>query len=471
LKKLKVGFFAGFMDGFSNEGLKKFEEYQKELLKISKKMNFELIVLPTIIKSMVDAVKVRKQLDEKDIDFALLFHPSYIVGDFIYEIMKSRAYFGLWAIEELSDEGPMPLASLVNIEQNASIAIHNFKGNPKKTKWFFGDINKRYFMNRFEITIKSLTAVKNLKYSKVAQIGKLADGHINHMVDPRQIYKNIGVDVTRDFEVEDIIKMGEEIDNELVEKKVLDITSHSKISRVGMDKITDSVKMYFAIKKLCNENDYSAVAFSCWPKLMPLKEMSGCLVNSLLNSDGIAAGCEADVLSTISMLILSHLSQDITAVMDLPKFDDKDNSLLLWHCGSAPFEMANQRGVICEKHYFADYEETLKKCGPVTDMIFSKNEVTVFRLTGDSESFYYFTGNFFDEEKKSFCGSRGWVNNLKLYNEPIDSIDLINTLLVNGLPHHFPIVQKDVSKYLEEFAYWSGLKKIKRFNYKDYLYV
>jgi hypothetical protein len=40
-----------------HEGLKKFEEYQKELKKISKKMNFELIVLPTIIKSMVDAVK------------------------------------------------------------------------------------------------------------------------------------------------------------------------------------------------------------------------------------------------------------------------------------------------------------------------------------------------------------------------------------------------------------------------------
>jgi L-fucose isomerase-like protein len=471
MKKLKVCFLAGFMDGFSTAGLKKFAEYQKELKKISDEMDFELMVLPTIVKSMSEAVKARRELDEKDIDFALLFHPSYIIGDFVYEMMKARAYFGLWAIEELSDEGPMPLASLVNVEQNASISINNFKGNAKKTKWFFGDITKKYFIDRFEITVKSLTAVKNLRDAKVAQIGKLADGHINHMTDPRQIYKNIGVDVSRDYEVEDIIRMSEEIDKEKVDKKISEITSSSEISRVSIQKIRDSVKMYLAIKKICDENDYSAVAFSCWPKLMPLKEMSGCLVNSLLNSDGIAAGCEADVLSTISMLVLSYLARDITAVMDLPKFDEKDDSVLLWHCGSAPFGMANKRGVICEKHYFADYEQSLKNCGPVTDMIFSENEVTVFRLTDESERFYYFTGRFFNEEKKSFCGSRGWVNDLKLYDEPIKSVDLINTVLVNGLAHHFPIVQKDVSKYLEEFGFWAGLKKIKRFDYKDYLYV
>lgn len=204
---------------------------------------------------------------------------------------------------------------------------------------------------------------------------------------------------------------------------------------------------------------------------MPLKEMTGCLINSRLNSFGIAAGCEADVLSTISMMILRDLTGKIVALMDLPKFDDKDDSLLLWHCGSAPIEMANSRGTILEKHYFADYAESLKNCGPVTDMIFKKGEVTVFRLTGESDSFYYLTGKFFDEDKKSFHGSRGWVNELKLYGKPIGAMDMANTLITNGLPHHFPMVMEDAGKYLEEFAWWLGLKKIKRLDYQDYLYV
>ncbi len=235
-----------------------------------------------------------------------------------------------------------------------------------------------------------------------------------------------------------------------------------------MDKIVESVKMYLTIKNICDENNYVAVAFSCWPKLMPVKEMTGCLVNSLLNSYGIVTRCEADVLGTISMLILKLLTNQVVALMDLPKFDESDNSLLLWHCGSAPFEMANERGVICEKHYLADYAVSAKNCGPITDLIFKKGDVTIFRVTGGGDYFYYVTGKFFNPDKKSFCGSRGWVNDLKLYQEPIQVWDLANTLLVNGLPHHFPIVLKNVGSCLEEFAYWANLKKIKRVNYRDF---
>jgi L-fucose isomerase-like protein len=420
---------------------------------------------------MEQAILLRKEIDKREIDFLLLFHPSYIIGDFVFEIMKSRAHFGLWAIEELREEGPMPLASLVNVEQNAGISIHNFLGRPKKTKWFFGDINGKYFKTRFEITVKALSALKSVKNARVAQIGKLADGHINHMVNVREIYKNLGVDVSRDYEVEDIIAMSEKIPPKEFENELRKVKSSCKISRVSEDKIADSVRMYLAIKKISEENDYSAIAFSCWPKLMPLKEMVGCVVNSLLNSAGIVAGCEADVLGTISMLILRKLTGKVVALMDLPKFDEKDESLLLWHCGSAPFEMANERGVICEKHYFADYAESVKNCGPITDIIFKKGDVTVFRITGEGDHFYYITGNFFDSGKKSFNGSRGWVNNLKLYDEPIKAMDLANTLLVNGLPHHFPMVMQNVEPYLEEFAYWADLKKIRRINYKDYLYI
>lgn len=471
MEKLKVGFVAGFMEGFSEEGLKMFPSYQKELEEISKQLDFELVNYNTIIMNMEQAVQIRKNLDARDIDFVLLFHPSYIIGDFVYEIMKAKAFFGLWAIEELREEGPMPLASLVNVMQNSGIARHNFKGNPKKTKWFFGDINGRYFRPRFEITIKALSAIKSLKNAKVAQIGKLADGHINHMIDSREVYKNLGVDVSRDYEIEDILKLSEEVPEDMVSKELKKLDSSCKVKRVAREKIVDSVKMYLAIKKICQENNYSAVAFSCWPKLMPLREMVGCLINSMLNSAGIVAGCEADVLGTISMMVLRSLTGKVVAIMDLPKFDDKDDSLMLWHCGSAPFEMANRRGVFCDKHYFADYAESVKNCGPITDMVFSPGDVTVFRITGESDYFYYFTGKFFNEGKKSFNGSRGWVKNLRLYGESIGSVDLINTLLRNGLPHHFPMVLENVGSYLEEFAFWLDLKKIRRMDYKDYLHV
>ena len=471
MEKLKVGFVAGFMEGFSDKGLEYFKAYQKNLKKMEEKYGFELHVIETIMVNNQQAVNIRKEIEAKQLDFVMLFHPSYIIGDNVYEVMKSGADFGLWAIEELSETGPMSFASFVNISQNIGISKHNFLGKSIKTKWFFGDMESKFFKNRFDITIKALTAAKAIKNSKVAQIGKLADGHINHMANPRAIYQYLGVDVTRDYEVEDIIALGDKITGKEVEKVFDKVISSTKISRVSKEKVRDSVKMYLAIKKICDENNYSAVAFSCWPKLMPLKEMVGCLTNSLLNSDGIVAGCEADIMGTISMLVLQKLTGKPVGLMDLAKFDEKDESLLLWHCGSAPFEMANESGITCEKHYFADYAESLKNCGPITDMTFKKGDVTIFRLSGEGDRFYYVTGKFFNPEKKSFSGSRGWVNELKFYEYPIKAWDLANTFLVNGLPHHFPIVLQNVGNYLEEFAYWTELKKVRRYDYRDYLYV
>ncbi|MCX6347161.1 MAG: hypothetical protein NTZ89_04390, partial [Actinobacteria bacterium] len=299
MAKLKVGFVAGFMVGFSTEGLKTFEKNQTELSKLASEMDFELVNIRTIISSMVQAEAVRKELDDKNVDFCLLFHPSYIIGDFIFEIMKARANFGLWAIDELREEGPMPLASLVNLSQNAGIAKNNFPGNPKKIKWFFGQIDSKYFKPRFEITIKALKAIKSLENARVAQIGKLADGHINHMVDPKAIYKNLKVNVSRDYEVEDIMALGEKISFEEVESEYKKLMGTVKIGRASEEKIRYSVQMFLAINKVVRENNYSAVAFSCWPKIKTKKEMVGCLVNSMLNSIGIPGGCEADVLSTI----------------------------------------------------------------------------------------------------------------------------------------------------------------------------
>ena len=474
MKKLKIGFAAGFMDGFSRDGLKTFAQYRAALEELGKSMGFEILYFEKEMMAIEEAVRIRHKCDDEDVDFLLLFHPAYIIGDLVYEVMKVRCPTGLWAVEEPRDEGPMPLASFVNLCQSTGIAHQMFKGNPKKCKWFFGPLEGPLFKPRFEITVRVLLAIKNLKEARVAQIGKLADGHINHAVDNRDIYRNLSVNVTRDYEIEDIIRLSEEVNGNLVSKEMEKLERVTTRSRVKEEKVTDAVKMFLAVKEICNKNGYDAVAFSCWPKLMPLKGMCGCLVEAMLNNIGITAGCEADVMGTISMLILHLLSGGkSTVLMDLPKFDMDDNTLMLWHCGTSPFDMANERGVLLEKHYFADYTEDpgLTECGPVTDVLFRNSPVTVFRITGEADHFYYFTGRTFESDKKTFSGSRGWTADLKLYDEPVAVLDLINTILMRVYAHHYPMVMENLSPYLEEFAYWMDLKKVKKTEYRDYLSV
>jgi len=473
MKLLKLGFAAGFMDGFSKAGLDTFASYAKQLVRMGASMGFEVVHYPKAMMSLADARAIREDLDAKEVDLLLLFHPAYIIGDNVYELMKTRAYLGLWAIEEPREDGPMPLASFVNLAQNMGIAHQMFKASPRKVKWFFGPIDGPLFRPRFEITVRALRAVKNLRNARVAQIGKLADGHINHTLDVRDVSARLGVDVNRDFEVEDVMALAEKMPDAEAAAELERIDRTCARQRIGSDKIRFAVKMALAVKKLASDLDWSAVAFSCWPKLMPLKGMSGCLVNAILNNALIPSGCEADVGGTISMLVLKLLSDQTTVLMDLPRFDMEDNSLMIWHCGTSPFDMANERGVLLERHYFADYSDDpgMKDCGPIVDVVFKPGDMTVFRITGEADSFYYFTGTFFDDGRQSYNGSRGWVRHLKLYGEPVKVLDLMNTIMTRAWAHHYPMVMKDVSPYLEELAYWLGLKRVKKAEYRDYLSV
>ena len=97
--------------------------------------------------------------------------------------------------------------------------------------------------------------------------------------------------------------------------------------------------------------------------------------------------------------------------------------------------------------------------------------MTAFRIVEESDSFYYFTGRTFDDGKKTFNGSRGWVKDLKLCREPVKVLDLMNTILEKVYAHHYPMVLKDVSSLIEELAWWLELKRVQKVEYQDYQYV
>jgi L-fucose isomerase-like protein len=471
--KLKVALLAGSMPYFSDEGKLIYKKACTDLQELSKRLGFSLKIYPDFIMSEEKAMEVRKEIDNTGIDYMLLFHPTYISGDIVFELLKTKVKVGLWGTKEPKKKGPLPLASLICLNQNTSIAGHYFKDRNIKFKWFFGEVDNIYFEPRFEVTVKALSAIKALKDSKVAQIGRIAEGFRNMYYDGREIYKTLGVDIVRDIEIEDILSETEKLDDKKIREEMDKI--YPKISRIEVDerKIVDSVKIFIATKKICEENNYKAVAFDCAAKLIKLKGMIACLSNSLLNSYGITAGCEGDMLSTISALILKLLSEKTTLVSDMAAFDEKDESLLLWHCGSAPMEMANSDGVCCRNVYRSEFASgtELEDLGPITDITYPETDATVFRLTGESDMFYYFTGRTFNAEKDSWYGNRGWLGKIKLYREPVKVIDLMNTIFINSIQHHYPIVLQNVSDYIEEFAYWLDLKKIKKVGYERFMHV
>jgi L-fucose isomerase-like protein len=479
LKILKIALIGAGRPNFSEKSIELYAKASNDIKKLSENFDFELVIYKDILNSEKKIEEGSKEyeiindLNNKNFDFVLIFHSTYVSGDFIFEILKTKPYFGFWAITEPTQQGPLPLASLVSLNQNTSIAKHFFLKNKKKIKWFFGDVENKYFKPRFEITIKALIALKNLKNSKICQIGKIPDGFKDLYFDERRIFKNLGIEIVRGIEIEDVLRESEKLNNKIILQETEKIKQLFSNIEARDTKIVDSIKIYFVLKKICEENNFKALGFSCWPKLRVLKQLTPCLSLSMLNSSGIPTACEADILGAISMYLLYLLSlEKPVSIMDLPAFDEKDNSILLWHCGMAPFEMASRNNISCCNHYRAYFakDEVFKELGPIVDMSFLKGDTTVFRLIGEGNYYYYFTGKIFNENKKAWDGSHGWINDLKLFRKPINAIDLMNTILLNDIPHHYPFVLSNLEKYIEEFAYWANLKKVKRLDYEDYIY-
>ena len=200
---------------------------------------------------------------------------------------------------------------------------------------------------------------------------------------------------------------------------------------------------------------------------------SVCAVVGELNDKGTVAACEGDLTSAISMLLLKYIANDITTLMDMSAFDQKDDTVLMWHCGPASKRFCEKKGFEYGLNYSGSAHEPdeveVTGTGVVRDMVFDPGDVTMARLTGESDTMFLATGTIIDTDKPSFCGSRGWVGNLAINRTGVSALDFLNTVLIQRFQHHFPLVRGDFSREVLEAMAWLGLKKVDVVPYQEYL--
>jgi L-fucose isomerase-like protein len=176
-------------------------------------------------------------------------------------------------------------------------------------------------------------------------------------------------------------------------------------------------------------------------------------------------------MSAISMLALQEMSDESTTLMDFSAFDEEDESILLWHCGPSSKKFCQRNGYTISHNFSGMAHDSgyVNGTGIVRDMEFDPGRASVFRFSGDMESYINVTGDFIGNTKASNCGSRGWFKNLQLNGERIGALDFTNTILSSGFEHHYPVAWGDYSAEITEMNKWLGIKPVTKIEYKDYL--
>ena len=184
-------------------------------------------------------------------------------------------------------------------------------------------------------------------------------------------------------------------------------------------KLQDEARIHHFLKTTIALHRLDAITLECFT-MVKSKEVTACLSLSLLNSRGIVAACEGDLVSLAGMMLVQALTGKIPWMANVAAINT--SHVLLAHC-TAPIDVLSDFTV--NTHFETDMSAAIQ--GNI-----SEKEVTVFRLNQELNKAFIATGQILSRPQHNFA-CRTQVE-LAL---PADAIEkLKNTPLGN---HHLVI--------------------------------
>jgi len=147
-----------------------------------------------------------------------------------------------------------------------------------------------------------------LKGCKVGCVGRPSDWLIASDVDRTVLSTKYGVEVV-DVPMDMLVTRYEAVDAERVKKLTDEYMAFvAFITEPAREDISRSLRIYAALKDICTELGLSAMTIRCFDVINKLGATS-CIALSMLNDEGIVAGCEGDMQSMLTMLLVRRLLQ------------------------------------------------------------------------------------------------------------------------------------------------------------------
>ena len=209
----------------------------------------------------------------------------------------------------------------------------------------------------------------------------------------------------------------------------------------------DHARLYKAYSDWIKENNVGALASRCWPDFFTAFGTPVCTVLSLLNDDGVAAACEADIYGALSMWVGMQLSGSPVFFGDPVSLDENESTITYWHCGAAACSLARKdTGAVVGVH-------PNRKIGPAMDFgCESFGDATVFRIGREADgSFRFFLteGTVLDKPKQ-FTGTSIVIKT----DSP--AREIVEDSVQDGFEPHFVVIKGRCAKALEALATFYG---------------
>ncbi|MCI1647423.1 MAG: fucose isomerase [Bacteroides sp.] len=246
-----------------------------------------------------------------------------------------------------------------------------------------------------------------------------------------------------DISLDKVYKYFHQIKDEEVQEACTTLTNKALAIREASPKdIEKAMRLYYALKKLVQDEHLGAITLNCF-KLIENIDTTGCLALSLLNDEGIMAGCEGDLQSIFTQIAVKALTGKASFMANPSMINIHNNEIVLAHC-SIGLEQTER--YIVRNHFETEKGVSIKGILPTGD-------VTVVKCGGECLDEYYLSTGTLIENTNYINMCRTQVR-IKM-DTPSDYF------LKNPLGNHHIMLQGNYETVLENFMEANNCKRMR----------
>ncbi|MBQ3710201.1 MAG: fucose isomerase [Bacteroidales bacterium] len=268
-----------------------------------------------------------------------------------------------------------------------------------------------------------------LNGTRIGLFGQPSDWLIASGVDRNYLLEYFGVE-TVDIDLQrliDGIKAMPQTEAEKVAQGIMNRATGMK--EPSCDDMAEAAKAYLAIKKICQEERLDAMTIRCFD-IVKTCNTTSCMALALLNDEGIVAGCEGDMQTLMSMLLVKKLCGE-EAFMANPS-QLTETTTMLAHC-TIPLQLCDD--ITLRSHFESGLGVAIQGMLPLTDY-------TIFKWGGPRLDRYFVTEAQAVEMPYSnhFCRTQITLN-----------VDLKPYLLQHSIGNHHVIIKGRHAEEIKRF--------------------
>jgi len=358
--------------GFVGFGRSTFDTNMAEEILQRSKSSLELIgpnicAHDSLITSTTESCEVADLFKGK-IDVLIAQFATFVDARMIEAMCaRLRVPVVIWAIREPKVGGRQRLA--LNSLTGANLAGNRLRQMNIPFQFVYGDPFEDQLNYSLRQALKVFWLYLGLRSFTIISVGDSPDG-FRFSTPSSEVVERLGITIKK-LELEDVFRSALEIPDEEVAPYVEAIRQKvNGIDNIPIIQVYKFAKMKRVIQEEARRVRATAAAIRCWPEFFTEFGAAACSVVSALTDDGIMTACESDILGSLSMDVLSKLSEAPAYLGDLVEVDDQENALVFWHCGAGAFSLARgysgpEAGVHPNRRQGLTLEFGLKP-GPVT---------------------------------------------------------------------------------------------------------